>query len=75
MKTSITIMFLLAIFFIGFMVVITVQAFIEQEQHNKNVIENITTETIFSDEIDIPQPPEAGSSATTMLYFTVLPAD
>jgi len=72
MKTSVTIMFLLAVFFIGYLVVITVQAFNEQEQHNKNVIENIT---IFSDEIDIPQPPEAGSSATTMLYFTVLPAD
>ena len=63
MKTSITIMFLLAIFFIGFMVVITVQAFIEQEQHNKNVIENIT---IFSDEV--PQ-----SSGTINLTFNVIP--
>ena len=68
-KTAVITMFLLVFFFIGYLIVLTVQAFNEQNENNNKA--NIT----FSDEIDIPQPPEAGSSATTQLYFTVLPAD
>ena len=62
-KNLVVAMFLMAVFFIGYLIVVSVQAFQEQEQHNKNVIENIT---IFSDEV--PQ-----SSGTINLTFNVIP--